>query len=154
MRKIENGDYGVVATVDAPEWTDAAAEFGRPYTYRVQTLVPLDNNKQAESSLSEETAITAVDTFAPASPGGLRADAAPASIELVWNRSTEPDLAGYHVYRSTAGGAFEALGGLVPTPAYSDRSAEHGKTYRYTISAVDRTGNESERSAPVELAFP
>ena len=31
---------------------------------------------------------------------------------------------------------------------------EHGKTYRYAVTAFDQTGNESDRSAPVEVVFP
>ena len=35
-----------------------------------------------------------------------------------------------------------------------DRSAEHGKTYRYQVTALDQTGNESARSAAVEVSYP
>jgi fibronectin type 3 domain-containing protein len=39
-------------------------------------------------------------------------------------------------------------------PAYSDHGVEHGKTYRYEVSAIDQKGNESARSAAVEVVFP
>ena len=39
---------------------------------------------------------------------------------------------------------------LVEAPTYSDSKIEAGKKYRYTVSAVDLTGNESAQSAPVE----
>jgi hypothetical protein len=154
LRKTEGGEFSALATVDAPEWTDTATEYGRRYTYLVQTLAPLENNKQAESELSAEASLTPADTFAPATPAGLRAEAAPASVELSWDRNTEIDLSGYRVYRATPGGAFEQIGGPTPTPAYSDRAAEHGKTYRYTVTAVDRAGNESPRANAIELVFP
>jgi fibronectin type 3 domain-containing protein len=41
----------------------------------------------------------------------------------------------------------------VDTPTYSDRNIEHGKTYRYEVTAIDRLGNESPHSAPTEAAF-
>jgi hypothetical protein len=41
---------------------------------------------------------------------------------------------------------------LVEVPAYGDSKVEPGKKYRYEISAVDLTGNESVRTAPVEAA--
>jgi fibronectin type 3 domain-containing protein len=39
-------------------------------------------------------------------------------------------------------------------PSYSDTSVEHGKTYHYALSAFDKTGNESDRCAAVEMVFP
>ena len=153
-KTAEADDFTTAATVDAPEWTDTTTEFGKPYSYQVQTLAPLDNNKQAESDLSAEATLTPVDKFPPATPAGLHADAAPASIELAWTRGPEPDLAGYRIYRSVAGGPFETTGALSQTPAWSDRSAEHGKTYRYQVTALDQAGNESPRSPAVEVTYP
>jgi fibronectin type 3 domain-containing protein len=39
-------------------------------------------------------------------------------------------------------------------PSYSDRQVEPGKTYRYAIAALSKTGYESARSAPVETSLP
>ena len=88
----------------------------------------------------------------PAPPAGLNAATAPNSIEISWEGNTEPDLAGYRVYRSTGAGPFEKIGDLV-VPSYSDRAVEHGKTYRYAVSAIDKSGNESARSGPVEATL-
>jgi fibronectin type 3 domain-containing protein len=87
-------------------------------------------------------------------PGGLHAAAAPNSIELAWERNTEPDLAGYRLYRAAADGAFEKIAEVSQVPSYSDHKVEHGKTYRYAVSAVDQSGNESARSAVVEVTQP
>ncbi len=142
------------ATVDKPEWTDASTDFGKRYTYAVETVVKLADDKEALSELSEEAGITPEDAFPPAAPSGLQAAAAPASIELAWDANTEPFLGGYRVYRSTAGGPFEKLaeGGVIPS--YSDRQVEPGKSYRYAVTAVSKTGHESPRSAPVEAGLP
>ena len=86
----------------------------------------------------------------PAAPAGLRAVASAASIELSWDANSEPDLAGYRVYRSTNGSAFEKIADGNEIPAYSDRAVEAGKTYRYVVTAVDKSGNESGRSAEAE----
>ena len=87
-------------------------------------------------------------------PAGLNAATAPNSIEISWEGNTEPDLAGYRVYRSTGAGPFEKIGELVAIPSYSDRDIEHGKTYRYAVSAIDKSGNESAQSGPVEAMVP
>jgi hypothetical protein len=177
------GEFALVATVQQPQWTDTATEAGTPYIYVVQTIVPFGNepvknpagntpagnnpvdktgnaidkpgnNKEAQSDLSEEFPITPVDTFAPAVPSGLSPSAATNSIELVWERNTETDLAGYRIYRAVAGGAFEKLADVSQIPSYSDRNVEHGKTYRYAVSALDHAGNESARTPAAEVMVP
>lgn len=143
-----------VATVEKPEWTDTNAEFGKQYAYRVETVVPLPEGKEAVSDLSPEVEITPEIVFPPATPAGLAASPAPDSIELTWEANTEAFLAGYRVYRATGGGPFEKIADNLALPAYSDRAAEHGKTYRYAVTSVSKTGYESPRSQPVEVTLP
>ena len=135
-------------------WADHDTEYGTSYVYVVQRIVKLAENKEAESEPSEEAAITPVDTFPPAVPGGLRAVAAANSIELAWEGNTEADLAGYRIYRAPAGGEFQKLSDAGGTPTFSDHGVEHGKTYRYAVTAVDKSGNESARSAIAEATLP
>jgi len=86
----------------------------------------------------------------PATPQG------PAYIELSWEISSEPDLAGYRVYRSD----LEESSGqrlneeLLPSPAFRDISVVAGKRYFYRVSAVDRAGNESSMSSAVPAEVP
>jgi hypothetical protein len=47
-------------------------------------------------------------------------------------------------------GPFDKYATLIEAPTFSDSKIESGKRYRYTVSAVDLTGNESARSAIVE----
>jgi len=72
----------------------------------------------------------------------------PRSIELAWTRNTETDFRGFNIFRSVDGAPFEKIATLVQVPAFSDSKIEAGKKYRYTVSAVDQTGNESDPSAP------
>jgi hypothetical protein len=153
-RRTGSDRFAPVANVPQPSWTDSGAEFGKHYVYQVQTMVKLPNNTEAESEVSEEAGITPEDRFPPAVPAGLNAATAPNSIEISWEGNTEPDLAGYRVYRSTGASPFEKLGEMVTIPSYSDRTAEHGKTYRYAVSAIDKSGNESAPSGPVEATLP
>jgi hypothetical protein len=147
--------WAVVATLDSHEWTDTSTEFGKLYFYEMQSLVDVGDHKFAESDFTAPGDITPIDVFPPAVPTGLRADVAPASIELVWDRNTEPDLAGYRIYRSTGDGPFEKLAESNEIPNYSDRAVEHGKTYHYAITAFDRSTppNESARSGAVKTTF-
>jgi hypothetical protein len=149
-REGAEGEFAQAAEVQQPEWLDRTAEFGKPYTYLVQRVVKLGEDRTAQSELSDEASITPKDVYPPAAPRGLRVVAGPTSIELAWDRSPEPDLAGYRVYRCVGGGAWEKLTDVSQVPAYSDHQVESGKTYQYAISAVDQAGNESPRSAVVE----
>jgi hypothetical protein len=152
FRKIGDGEAEVVATVAMPAWTDTSTEYGKHYTYQVQTLTSLGQNRLAESELSAPAEVMPEDRFPPAVPAGLRAAASPNSVELSWDANAESDFSSYRVFRTVDGGPPQKIA-EVSIPAYSDHNVEHDKTYRYEVSAVDRLGNESLRSAPVEAVL-
>ena len=127
---------------------EATAEWEKTYSYNVVAQVGA-----AESLPSPAVRINKPDTFAPAVPTGIVALAAPDSVELSWKRNEESDFKGYALFRSTDGGAFARQGDLLTLPSYTDRAVQHGKHYRYAISAVDQKGNASENSAAVEVAY-
>lgn len=135
-----------LAEADAPEYVDTTAQEGKQYQYVVQATAP----DFQQSELSRPSEITPKDVFPPAVPAGVTAEAGVSSIELAWQRNTESDFKGYNVYRSVDGGPFEKIADQIAAPTYSDRQVEAGKRYRYAISAVDLTGNESQRSAVQE----
>jgi hypothetical protein len=143
----------LLEAVQKPEYTDTRAEYGKTYRYSVEAFIP-SGDTESRSEVSAVVSLTPEDRFPPAVPSGLTALAGISGIELSWNPDSEPDLRGYYVYRSTAGGPFARLDGIVNTPAYSDRTVESGKQYRYTVSAVDQVGNESARTAAVEITAP
>ena len=88
--------------------------------------------------------------FPPAIPEGLSAAPTPQSIELTWTRNTEMDFRGYNVFRSADNAPFQKIADLIEGPTYSDSKIQAGTKYRYTVSAVDLTGNESKQSNPAE----
>ena len=137
-----------LAESDKAEYLDTAVDFGSSYRYFVQALV----GELRQSEISAIVGVTPADTFPPAVPVGLMAVAGVNSIELAWQPNVaEDDLAGYQVYRSLDGGGAERIAGPVDAPNFSDRTVEIGKKYSYTITAIDRTGNESAHSAAVEV---
>jgi len=154
FRRTGGNDFQPVAEVPRPPWTDAETQFGQQYTYVVRSFAKLPEaggtGREAESELSAEVSLTPKDEFPPATPSGLRAAAAPQSVQLSWSANEEADLAGYRIYRGVEGGPVQRIA-EVGIPAYSDANVEPAKTYRYTVSAVDRSGNESPPSGAVEL---
>lgn len=153
-RAGEETAFTVAATVGQPHWTDPGTDFGTRYAYAVQTAVKLPNGKEAESERSEVVAVTPQDVFPPAAPKGLRGSPAMNSVELAWDANAEPYFASYRVYRSEGGGAYERIAEGLAVPAYSDRKIAAGKGYSYQVTAVSRTGYESERSAAIEVKAP
>jgi fibronectin type 3 domain-containing protein len=79
-------------------------------------------------------------------------------VELSWSLNTESDLAGYRVYRSEQEGTRGQLltPELLPTPAFRDMTVAVGHRYGFTVTAVDRAGNESAPATPalVEATQP
>ena len=135
-----------LADTDQPQYLDESRQFGTLYRYLVQAI----SGELTQSELSEPISITPMDIFPPAVPAGLTAVSSTNTIELAWERNTEPDFKGYNVYRSAEGGPLEKIASLIEAPTYSDRQIEPAKKYRYTVSAVDLTGNESQRSEVAE----
>jgi hypothetical protein len=157
LRRVgDEKEYTVAVTLKDHEWTDTGIDYGKPYSYAVQALVDVGNQKTAESDISPVYTRVPMDRFAPAVPSGLRADRTANAVSLVWEADTDSDLAGYRIYRSEGNGPWQKLADVNTVPSYSDAAVEHGKTYHYAVSAFDKTvpPNESERSAPVEIVFP
>ncbi|MCI0543783.1 MAG: hypothetical protein L0Z49_04960, partial [Actinobacteria bacterium] len=99
---------------------------------------------------SHQAVVGTPDVTPPATPTNLVPTAGDAQVSLNWDDNTEPDLAGYYVYRQ------EKIAGIYQTElriasptssAYVDATAENGKTYRYRVSAFDNAAVENE-SAP------
>jgi fibronectin type 3 domain-containing protein len=112
--------------------------------------------------ISQPIRVDAQDVFPPAVPTGLAAVAtageagAVPSIDLNWEPNTEPDLAGYFVYRREEETPWQRVSGDKPVagPAFHDIGVLPGHTYRYSVSAVDRGGHESGRSAETQETVP
>jgi fibronectin type 3 domain-containing protein len=64
---------------------------------------------------------------------------------LSWSINLENDFAGYRVYRSDNPDVRGKLltAEVLPAPAYRDMSVQQGHRYWYSVTAVDRAGNES-----------
>jgi len=137
-----------IGTSDKPEYLDRSTQWSTPYIYSVVAVKGSAESLPGRSDVQNQR-----DIFPPSVPAGVAALPSAGVIELSWQRSPEPDLKGYYIYRSVNGGPFEREGDLVSLPAFTDTNVEHGKTYRYEISAIDQTENESAKSHPVEVTF-
>jgi fibronectin type 3 domain-containing protein len=150
--------FSPLALTESNSYRDTSFSFDHTYVYMVRSVIQADG-KELESSDSQPVTVTPRDTFPPAPPQGLVAAVLPGStsgtvlVDLSWSINLETDLAGYHVYRSEQEGTRGQLlnADLLPTPAIRDTSVEPGHRYWYTVTAVDRAGNESAPSAPLAV---
>jgi hypothetical protein len=143
----------------APSFRDTTFQFGHAYVYSVRSVVRYGAtpNESVESDESNLLALAPKDIFPPAAPQGLVAVPVPATsntpvgIELSWAISAEGDLAGYNIYRSgqDSKSPRRLNQSTLLTPAYRDITVFPGRLYTYTVTAVDRAGNESPASEPV-----
>jgi hypothetical protein len=105
-----------------------------------------------ESPASPATCVTPVDRYPPSAPPRLSGFFLAGAIELVWDVSPEPDVAGYIVLRGVAPG--DTLQPLTPEPVTGttvrDTAVTAGTSYVYAVVAVDRAGNRSPASMRVE----
>jgi len=90
-------------------------------------------------------------------PTGLVSRTGDQSIVLHWDKSLEPDVSGYRVYRSlTNGGTFVLLNstGLLTSPGYCDVSTAviNGRTNYYQVTAVNTNSLESSPSPALGAA--
>ena len=145
MRKAaDEAQYTALASdVTQHEFIDTHAVPGTAYSYMVQTVVPLGNNRAAESELGD-VKITP-EAPPPPAPTQLTAVSGTNTIELAWE-AVPGDVAGYRIYRAAPGGDFAKIADVNGIPTYSDHAVEHGKTYRYQVSAVNSAGREGPRS--------
>jgi hypothetical protein len=151
---------------ESPSYLDDQFESGSMYSYFVRSVVEHETaehgTESIESGDSNLVTATARDSFPPAAPQGLVVVPVPAQsgqagyIELSWAISPETDLASYNVYRSEEVGVpgTHINPALLPAPAFRDMNAVPGRRYFYTVTAVDRSGNESAPSTAVSANAP
>jgi hypothetical protein len=86
------------------------------------------------------------DVTPPAAPQALYSVTGDGSVTLHWVMNTEPDLAGYRVYRGASyNGSYAPLARTSAT-SYVDNTPTNGTTYSYAVAAYDFAGNESDLS--------
>ncbi len=149
FRAVGDEPPALLGDTDKQEWVDSTAEFGTRYQYYVQAAA----GELQQSDVAGPQEITPVDEFPPSVPAGLTAELGTSSVELSWERNTDPRFQGYNVYRSTDAGPFEKIAPLITAPTYSDHAVQSGKRYRYAVTAVGVNGKESAQSAPSEITM-
>ena len=153
--------FARIAEAASPPYTDTQTELGKTYIYSVRSVAQ-NPSVQLESVDSNFATITPKDVFPPPAPQDLVVAFVPAAgvtaayLDLSWSISAATDIAGYNVYKSedpSRPGA-RANSELLLTSAFRDMNALPGRTYFYSVTAVDRSGNESPASPSASGSIP
>jgi fibronectin type 3 domain-containing protein len=139
----------------------ASALFNQRYRYsleRVATVAVSGQSVEVQGLPSDAIVVATTDVFPPAVPQGLVAvaDVGAGAIDLSWSPDSDSDLAAYHVYRRDVHGDSPAqrIASVGVETSYRDAGAQPEHSYAYSLSAVDQSGNESQRSPEVEETLP
>ncbi|MBI3647018.1 MAG: hypothetical protein HY233_13820 [Acidobacteriales bacterium] len=141
---------------------DSSFEWGKAYLYSITAVSIVSragSEVQVEGDDSPTVRVTTHDVFPPAVPSGLQAvysgEGQKPFVDLIWAPVTDADLAGYNVYRHDGDNSPVKLNSeLIKSPSHRDNAVASGKTYFYSVSAVDVRGNESVRSEEASETVP
>jgi hypothetical protein len=130
-------DAGTTQTTLAPVLA------GIEYRVRVRAVAPMTRSDWSP----ERTVTAAADTTAPAVPSGLVSSSSLRGIQVSWIGVSDLDLDRYIVWeRVGASDAWYVVGETYAT-TFVRQGLPPAVSRRYAISAVDRSGNQSARSA-------
>jgi fibronectin type 3 domain-containing protein len=72
-------------------------------------------------------------------------------VLVTWSANSEPDLAGYNIYRTDAGGPSKRNTNMVRETRFFDEAPGPAPYVSYYVTAVDKAGNESDRSQEMTI---
>ena len=157
-RRTPLGDWQRITPtpVVVPQYQDVAVKNEVEYTYKIRAVRRL-GDYILESPDSPSRTVMAQDLTPPPPPLNLVAVPTSQGVELRWDPSSAPDLAGYRVYRFRAGEAspVRLTQELVKQPYFVDNQASPGQAYYYSVTAVDdsKRVNESQPSEEAAVRY-
>jgi hypothetical protein len=138
--------------VPKAEYTDTPP-YGT-YEYRV-TAVATAVTPRIESDRSAPVLATFKDLVPPPPPASVTALVETKSVRLVWDAVDAPDLAGYNIYRTEKAGRVKFTYGLpLKQTFFLDESLLPGIEYYYSVTSVDKSGNESAETKSQAVMVP
>ena len=102
------------------------------------------------STIGQDHFYTVIDTIQPDSPTNLALTRLNDNFVLNWDINSSDSYESYTIYRSENEGPFTKLDSLVYTNNYEDATISNDKKYRYYITVLDRSLNESSPSNIVD----
>jgi predicted phage tail protein len=145
--------------VNGTRFSDPTIRFGEEYNYVVRAVSLGTGGDQVESLNSNAIRVAPVDTFRPSAPEKLSIAPSTGRLALFFTASSERDVVGYLIYRSTDPELpkdrwTKVTPNLLTRTTFQDDTVESGKRYYYYVIAVDAAGNQSLPSNPESEVAP
>ena len=136
-----------IGTATTVSYKDSGLVKSTSYSYAVVSYDAAGNQSAQTPAV---VAATLADTQKPTVPGNLTATPVSMSeINLSWSASTDnTGIAGYNVYRN--GEKIKTMEEIT----FKDSGLVQNTAYRYSVSAIDGDGNESDQTAEVLATTP
>ncbi|HEU4887083.1 MAG TPA: hypothetical protein VFV49_04290 [Thermoanaerobaculia bacterium] len=139
------------APVRATTYTDTPP-YGE-HEYRVSAIAA-EGPPLLQSDLSAPSRVTFKDLVPPPTPTGLTALIETKIVRLLWEPVEAGDLAGYRLYRTEGVGHTDIkeigtvplTNDIVTATTYVDANPNPGIAFRYAVTSIDKSGNESPRT--------
>ena len=123
------------------------------YVYYQVVAVDYHYNRSAPS---ETLRLERPDVVPPATPTFRLAESQDSAVHLAWHPSVSTDVVQHVLYRRTPPQSgwttIAAFDSTLTVSEFQDTSAVNGRSYEYTLMAVDRTGLESSLAPSVQVA--
>lgn len=123
------------------------------YRYKV-TAVAAAGPPRIESDATQSVLVEFVDLLAPPVPSGLSVLSESDAVRLLWEAVAAPDLAGYRIYRTEGSDRKLLTGELLTDTLYRDDTIVRATRYVYSVTSVDRSGNESAPASSDPVLVP
>ncbi len=139
----------LITSISSTNYMDYATYPKTKYSYRISAV----NSAGLESEKSKAVSMTTIDSE-PIAPRNVSVNLVDKKVYVKWDPNPELDIKGYNVYRSLyPKGRYIKLNiSLVVKPEYIDTTVEIGKTYYYSITAIDEAGFEGPFSVSAVMS--
>jgi len=144
------GDAAATVDAGATRYEDRPP-YGK-YTYQVTAVVAKDP-ALVESAPSVVAEVDFRDLLPPPVPKNVAALTEERSVRLIWDPVIASDFAGYVVYRKVEGQWARVTPSLLTDASYRDEAPPAGVPIIYSVTSVDRSGNESLSTKAAEVTI-
>ncbi len=119
-------------------------------------LVRAVNSSDVEGPASTVVTGRVLDVVPPDAPDLRDVAASGDAVTVAWAATADPDVATYRLYRARGDAELVSIGDDLPSDRTRivDRNVTPGDRYRYAVTALDASGNESASSAVLEAVVP
>jgi len=110
------------------------------------TLIAVSTNSYGVTG-PESSTVTVFLDLRPQPPAGLAATSGDTVATITWDTNSESDFQGYNIYRDGS----QLNSDMLTETTFTDTRLTNGKTYTYTVTAVDSRGTESDQTSSVTV---